>query len=133
MSATAAPYGYTLSVWTAGTLTIRQAGAFPATVDVLLFVFGAVLGFAALSALVFGGIGDVLTPTSRAEVRVWGGLHLPALGTSVLASSVLVHLVHGHAVWPAVGFCATVTYLVVLAAQYWLASRRGSHDHDALS
>jgi hypothetical protein len=124
LSATAAPYGFTLSIWTGGALAIEQVGSFPTTVDALLFVLGAVIGFGTLSALVFGGIDDVLTPTSRSQVRVWGGLHLPALGSSVLACSGLAHIVREPLVWPVVGFAATAVYLAVVAAQYWVASRR---------
>lgn len=131
VSATAAPYGFTLSIWTGGALTIEQVGSFPSTVDALLFVAGAVVGFGTLSALVFGGIDDVLTPTSRAQVRVWGGLHLPALGSSVLACSGLAHTVREPLVWPVVGFTATTVYLAVIAAQYWVASRREADPAEA--
>lgn len=123
LSATAAPYGYTLALWTAGAITTREAGEFPTTVDALLLVAGAITAFAALAASAFGGLDDVLKPTSRAQVRVWGGLHLVALGLTILVVAGIVHAVHGHLVWPLVGFAVTGTYLVSLAGQYWLASR----------
>ena len=33
--------------------------------------------------------------------------------------------VHGHAVWPLVGFRATSTYLLVIGLQFWLATHCG--------
>ncbi|NIR35850.1 MAG: hypothetical protein GWN73_07870, partial [Actinobacteria bacterium] len=36
ISATAAPYGYTLSLWSAGALASRAVDAFPSTLDTLL-------------------------------------------------------------------------------------------------
>lgn len=123
LSATAAPYGYTLALWSSGAIATREAGEFPATVDALLLVAGAIVAYAVLATSAFGGIDDVLTPTSRARVRVWGGLHLAALGLTILVSSGIVHTVHGHLMWPLVGFAVTTTYMVTLAAQYWLASR----------
>lgn len=123
VSATAAPYGYTLSLWAAGTLAIGAAGRFPTTVDVLLLVGGAVVGFGVLAAITFGGLNRALDPAMRARIRAWGGVHIPALGAGVTASTVLVHTVHGHLLWPLLGFSVTTVYLCVLAAQYWLASR----------
>lgn len=125
VSATAAPYGYTLALWSAGALASRSVNAFPSTLDTLLLVGGAVSGFALLAGLAFGGFGEVFRPTSRRQVKVWGGLHVPALGSSVLICSGLVHVLRGHLVWLSVGFAATTTYLAVLAGQYWFTSTTG--------
>jgi hypothetical protein len=40
-----APYGYTLTVWTSGAV-LTHARGIPSTADALLFMLGAVLGFA---------------------------------------------------------------------------------------
>ncbi|MFW6092241.1 MAG: hypothetical protein ACODAF_10160 [Actinomycetota bacterium] len=125
ISATAAPYGYTLSVWSAGALASRAVNAFPSTLDTLLLIGGAVSGFALLAVLAFGGFGEAFRPTPRRQVRVWGGLHIPALGSSVLVCSGLVHVLRGHLIWLSVGFAATATYLAVLAGQYWFTSITG--------
>ncbi len=44
------PYGYTVSLWAAGALTVRRLGP-PSVLDVLLFVIGAVAAFVALAVL----------------------------------------------------------------------------------
>ena len=44
------PYGYTVTLWSAGAVAVGRLGP-PSTLDVLLFVIGAVTGFVALAAL----------------------------------------------------------------------------------
>lgn len=124
VAASAAPYGYTLTVWTAGAVATHAEGL-PTGWDALLLLAGAGLGFAAVGAFAFGGINGVLTPRARRDVRVWGGVHLPSVGASILLVSVLVLFVHGYLVWPLVGFIATTTYLLVIGLQFWLATHRG--------
>ena len=51
----AAPYGYTLSTWAAGAALISVHGI-PKTFAALAFVGGAILGFAFVGALAYGGI-----------------------------------------------------------------------------
>ncbi len=42
------PYGYTVTLWSAGAMTVTRLGP-PSTLDVLLFVLGAVTAFVALA------------------------------------------------------------------------------------
>jgi len=123
VTASAAPYGYTLTLWTGGAVATHSEGV-PSTVDALLLLGGAVLGFAAVGAYAFGGINGVLSPGASREVRLWGGLHLPSVGSSILLVTLVAHLVSGHVVWPLVGFIATATYLLVIGVQFWLATHR---------
>ena len=51
----AAPYGYTLAIWSAGAALISVHGI-PKTLTALSFVVGAVLGFAFVGAFAYGGI-----------------------------------------------------------------------------
>ena len=44
------PYGYTISLWATGALTVIRLGP-PSVFDVLLFVGGAVVAFVALAAM----------------------------------------------------------------------------------
>ena len=55
VGSSAAPYGYTLATWTSG-VVITSTQGIPNVVNVLLFMVGAVLGFAFVGALAFGGI-----------------------------------------------------------------------------
>ena len=120
----AAPYGYTLTLWTAGAVTTNATGV-PSTLDAVLFLVGAVTGFAIVGAFAFGGINCVLTPGTHGHVRVWGGVHLPSVGSSTLLVWLLTDALDGHLLWPAVGLTATSTYLLVIGVQFWLATHRG--------
>jgi hypothetical protein len=124
VAASTAPYGYTLTLWTAGAIATNAEGSVPATVDALLLLAGAVLGFGAVGAYAFGGINGVLAPGTRGDIRVWGGMHLPSVGASILLVTALSGVVHGRLLWPLVGFTATATYLIVIGAQFWLATHR---------
>ncbi len=124
VAASAAPYGYTLTLWTAGAVTSHASGL-PSALDALLLLAGAVAGFAAVGAFAFGGINGVLAPGTQGEIRVWGGLHLPSVGSSILLVWLISESVGGHLVWPVVGFTATATYLLIIGVQFWLATHRG--------
>jgi hypothetical protein len=125
VAASAAPYGYTLTLWTAGAVTSHAAHGLPSALDAVLMLAGAVVGFGAVGAYAFEGINRVLTPGDHAEVRVWGGMHLPSVGSSIALVTIITSSVHGHFVWPVVGFTATTTYLLVIGVQFWFATRRG--------
>ena len=61
------------------------------------------------------------------NARVWGGMHLPSVGASILLVTALAEVVHGRLLWTLVGFTATATYLLVIGVQFWLATRRGQN------
>jgi hypothetical protein len=124
VAASAAPDGYTLTLWTAGAVT-SHADGLPSAVDALLLLAGAVTGFAVVGGYAFGGINGVLAPGTRGEIRVWGGVHMPSVGSSILLVTLITSLVRGRLVWPLVGFAATAAYLLVIGVQFWLATRRG--------
>ena len=126
VAASAAPYGYTLTLWTTGAVASHAEGL-PSAVDALLLLAGAVTGFAAVGAYAFGSVNEVLVPRIKGEVRVWGGVHLPSVGASIVLVALIIHALHGVSVWPVVGFVATATYLLVIGGQFWLATHRG-HD-----
>jgi uncharacterized YccA/Bax inhibitor family protein len=117
---TIAPYGYTLSVWTSGAVLTHAEGV-PSSVDALLFMLGAVAGFATVVFIAFGDLRErVATETSRP--RLWSGLHVLSISAAIAAVTVIPHLLEGVAVWPLGGFVATAVYLVVLAAQVTVAN-----------
>jgi hypothetical protein len=124
VATSAAPYGYTLTIWTSGAVTTHARGI-PTALEALLFLAGAVAGFAIVGALAHGGPTRVLRMPEQATVRLWGGFHLPAVGLAIGGSALVVSLIHGLAVWPLVGFLVTCIYLVVIAGQFTIADTRG--------
>ncbi len=119
----AAPYGYTLTIWTSGAVTIHAHGI-PTTVDALLFLAGAVAGFAAVGAAAHGSPAQLLHAPEDVRVRLWGGFHVPSVGFAIGAVAIVTALVHDVLVWPLVGFAATSIYLLVIAAQFTIAESR---------
>src|SRR5215211_5714394 len=90
----AAPYGYTLSIWAAG----------------------AVLGFAFVGALAYGGIPGQLDQ-ERGHALLWGSLHFVSVGLAIGAVTLAAYLVEGFLVWPLGGFLVTSIYLLVVGAE----------------
>jgi hypothetical protein len=60
VGSSAGPYGYTLATWTTGAV-LTNARGIPDTLATLTFMGGAVLGFAFVGALAFGGLPSTLT------------------------------------------------------------------------
>lgn len=114
-----APYGYTLSIWTSGAV-LTHARGIPTTADALLFMLGAVVGFAIVRVASFGR----LTTRVRVEAQhpaLWAGLHVFSVGCAIGTATLIAHLVEDRGAWPLGGFAATTSYLLVLAAQLALA------------
>ncbi len=130
VAASAAPYGYTLTLWTAGAVTAHAEAGLPTALDAVLLLAGAVLGFGAVGTYASNGFNGVLVPGTPGRVRVWGGMHLPSVGMSILVVASINALLDGPAVWLLVGFAATTCYLLVIGVQFWLATHRGSEPGD---
>lgn len=127
VSASAAPYGYTLTIWTSGAITSHAQGV-PTTLDAILLLGGAALGFLGVAITAFGRLQGVLSPPQYA-IRAWGGLHVPSVGLAIAAAALLAHFALPEWVtWLTVGFVGTALYLFVIALQFLLATRRGTRD-----
>ncbi len=111
----AGPYGYTLTVWTTGAVLIHARGV-PDTLEAMLFMFGAVIAFAATGALAFRTNPPVRGRAVSHPV-LWGSFHFVPVAASIGAASLVAHFVQGSAAWPLAGFTATALYLTCVAAQ----------------
>jgi len=111
----AGPYGYTLTVWTTGAVLIHARGT-PDTLEALLFMFGAVIGFSAVGALAFRHNPPVRAKAVSHPV-LWGSFHFVPVAASIGAASLVAHFAEGWAAWPLAGFTATAIYLTFVAAQ----------------
>jgi len=123
VATSAAPYGYTLTIWTSGAVTTHARGI-PTAWEALLFLGGAVLGFAAAAALAYGRPSQVFATREHGSVRLWGGFHLVSVGLAIGAAALVTALIHDPVAWMVVGFAATLVYLLVIAAQFTLADSR---------
>jgi hypothetical protein len=119
VAASAAPYGYTLTIWTSGAV-LAHARGLPTTADALLFLLGAVSAFALIAAVVVTRFPDRLVP-APVHSAIWGGLHFISVGVAIGAASLVAHFVENTAAWPLAGFLGTGIYLLVSASQLTLA------------
>ena len=122
-SASGVPYGYTITVWSSGTVSVDVLGL-PHVGEILLFMAGAVLGFVVVNGAAYGTLGTVTRQAVPARLPVWAFVHWVSAGAAVVAVWAADHAIGGTAGWPAAGFLATAVYLVLHAAQATLAARR---------
>lgn len=123
VAASALPHGYTLTIWTTGAVTARGQGGPPTTADAFIFLVGATAAFGLIAVLVAGLADRALDADPPVPVRIWGALHLPSAGLSLLLASWASARLSGSAVWLITGFVGTATYLIVTAAQVAWTSR----------
>ncbi len=119
VAASAAPYGYTLTIWTSGAV-LSHARGIPSTTSALFFLVGAVTAYAVVGGLAFGGFSEHLAPEPGRAV-VWGALHFFSVGLAIAAVSLVAHGVQDDAAWPLGGFLATSLYLLASAFQLAVA------------
>ena len=124
VAASAAPYGYTLTIWTSGAVTTHARGI-PTAWEALLFLSGAVLGFGVAAAFAYGRPSEILASREHGSVRLWGGFHLVSVGLAIGAAALVTASIKNPVAWMIVGFVATLVYLVVIAAQFTLADAHG--------
>ncbi|MGH2939595.1 MAG: hypothetical protein ACRDPE_15920 [Solirubrobacterales bacterium] len=123
VAATAAPHGFTLTIWTSAAIAGHAAGA-PDDFEAILFLVGALAGFSFVGTAVYGRIDALLSTDRPHEVRLWGALHFPAIGVTVVETVAITKFVTGAAVFPIASFTATSTYLAISAMQFTLAGAR---------
>lgn len=124
VAASAAPYGYTLTIWTSGAVTTHERGI-PTAWQAILFLLGAVLGFGLAAAIAYGRPTEIFASRQHGFVRLWGAFHLLSVGLAIAVVAVVVELVDSSIVWLLVGLIATTTYLLTIAAQFTLADTKG--------
>jgi hypothetical protein len=118
----AAPYGYTLTIFGAGSVAEYMVGK-PHVFEVLLYIAGAVTGFVLVGAIAFGHLTVNLSKPDTEPEAIWGHAHLFSAGAAVGISWAFLQLLSTNLSWLIVGFLATFTYLMVNAVQTTLASR----------
>lgn len=118
----AIPYGYTLAIWSAGMLAVGRYGH-PRTHEVFTFVLGAVGGYLLLDLVALGSVtgGDdyLIQVPSIALLNVLP--IIPALATAFIVREIPSRRIG----YPAIGFAATVFYVLALSTLFWAWSRWG--------
>lgn len=117
-------YGYTLTIWGSGAFLIAEFGV-PTHVDVVAYITGSLLGFAALAWYSYGGLTVSVDREPRQVETVAEMVHLAAtLLNLLLVLGVLVALNRADVTPPLVfalaGVQATVGYSVFLLVEGYL-------------
>ncbi len=112
VGASATAYGYTLTV---GPTSMLLTGAYgtPKPFEVLLFCSGAILAFALVGALAFGGVRGYYGDSPK-KIQLWGSFHFLSVGLAVGAAYLVGTYAPDALGWPAGAFAATATYLIVV-------------------
>ena len=108
-------YGYTLATWTTGAVLTHARGV-PDSFAALAFMAGAVLGFASVGALAFGGVTRHFDQ-EQGKAVLWGSFHFFSVGLAIGVATLVAHTVAGFLAWPLASFLSTTTYLLVLGAE----------------
>ena len=126
VAASAAPYGYTISIWSSGAVLLRSRGV-PSVAEVFAFLAGALAGFGVM-ALAAQGAPARMESLDHAPDRVLAGaLHWLAAGGAVGAAALLAEI-HDWEAWPLGSFAATAIYILGASAQLAVISARRTRN-----
>ncbi len=123
VGSSASAYGYTLTVWSTGSVLSHAYGP-PSPPLVFSFFLGAVVGFALVGVLAFGGV-TVEFGAESSSIQLWGSFRFLSVGLAVGAAwfaSTHTPTLPG---WPLGAFVATVCYLMVMGAENTAANVGG--------
>ena len=120
LGSSAAPYGYTLATWTSGAV-LTHAQGLPDAAAALAFMVGAVLGFAFVGALAFGGVTKHFDRDHGDAPLVWGSFHFLSVAVAIGGAWMVSYFVQSFLSWPLGGFAATTLYLLTAAAEATVA------------
>jgi hypothetical protein len=112
VGASATAYSYTLTV---GPSSMLLTGAYgpPKPFEVLLFCSGAIVAFALVGALAFGGVRGHFEDHPK-KIQLWGSFHFLSVGLAVGAAYLVGTFAPDALGWPAGAFVATATFLMVV-------------------
>lgn len=82
VAASAAPYGYTVTVWSSGAVLMHSHGT-PNVGDVFVFIAGALIGFALMSLVGQGALARMESLDHAGDRVLAGTLHWLAVGGAV--------------------------------------------------
>lgn len=115
VGSSATAYGYTLTVWSTGMILSHAYGP-PSPPEVFAFFGGAVLAFALVGVVAFGGV--TARPGGAANrPELWGSFHFLSVGLAVGAAWLLSAHAPRLPGWPLGAFLATALYLALVAAE----------------
>jgi hypothetical protein len=88
----------------------------PEPLEVFLFCGGAILAFALVGALAFGGVTEHFEDHPK-RIQLWGSFHFLSVGLAVGAAALVGTYARDAFGWPLGAFAATATYLLVVGLE----------------
>ncbi len=82
LGSSSAAYGYTLTVWSTGSVLSHFYGP-PSPPQVFSFFGGALVAFAVVGLLAFGGVTTQFGGSGGGRVQLWGSFHLLSIGAAI--------------------------------------------------
>jgi hypothetical protein len=121
-SAMAAPYGYTITLWSSGALLVRAHGL-PSVAEVFGVVAGALVAYSFLALLARGNGHRWETLDNPGNRLLAGALNWVGVAAAVGVVA-LVATLHSWAAWPLSSLAATFIYIVAASVQLALVTAR---------
>lgn len=116
----AAPYGYTLAIWTSGA-TLTHIRGVPDAFATFSFMAGAIAAFAFVGMLAFGGVTTQFEPRPD-RISLWGSFHFLSVGMAIGTTLLIASYMQNALAWPISSFLSTSVYLLVVGAEFTLSS-----------
>lgn len=130
LEASAAPYGYTVTMWSSGAVAVHLRGS-PGLLEIALFAGGAVVAFALLAVLLRPAARDISPLPPGPSRLVAGSVDFLAVGLAVGVAG-LAALIPTQPAWALVSFVATALYLLIASLQLALAAARAERSTGAV-
>jgi hypothetical protein len=124
VSASAAPYGYTVSLWSSRALLIHFRGQ-PDAGESFLFAAGALIGFPPLGRRAGPALRVSEPIQGHAERVITGALHWFSVGAATAAVA-LIAQIPSWVAWPAGSLAATTLFLLCSGLQLAFVAGPGS-------
>ncbi len=115
VGSSASAYGYTLTVWSTG-MVLSDAYGPPSPPLVFSFFLGAVLAFAVVGILAFGGV-TVEFGVEASHIQLWGSFRFLSVGVAVGVAWLASAYAPSFLGWPLGAFVATASFLVMVGAE----------------
>ena len=126
LGASATAYGYTLTVWSTGAILSGAYGP-PSPPEVFTFLGGALVAFALVGVLAFGGVTAEFGGGSG-RVELWGGFHFLSVGLAVAAAWLVSAYAPGLPGWALGSFVTTSAYLTIVGFEQSAADRQTNEE-----
>jgi hypothetical protein len=115
IGSSASAYGYTLTVWSTG-MVLSHAYGPPSPPLVFSFFVGAVLAFAVVGIVAFGGV-SVEFGVEASHIQLWGSFRFLSVGVAVGLAWLVSTYTPSFPGWPMGAFVATASFLVMVGAE----------------